>query len=175
MTEASWTPLPKLTENDDVSSFNSGAEELDDWLKSRALKGQAVGNATVFVFTHSDRVLGYYALASGGVELASAPRAVKQNAPNPIPVLLLARLAVDESAQGRGIGRMLLRDALLRSLKVSADVGFRAVLLHSRDEAARDFYLHHVPSFKPSPTEPLHLMLPLVKLREVFVAGQDDS
>ena len=159
--------LPKLSSRHDLSQFRSGAEELDDWLRRRALNGQNVGNATVFVVAHGDRVLGYYALASGGVELSSAPGPVRRNAPNPVPVLLLARLAVDERVHGRGIGSRLLQDALHRSLLVSANVGFRAVLVHCRDEAARHFYMRHVPAFVSSPTESLYLMLPLGQLRDI--------
>ena len=158
--------LNKLTEQHDLSGFTCGAEEIDEWLQKRAWKGQLVGNATVFVFEHNADVLGFYALAAGCVEHASAPRLARQNAPNPIPVLLLARLGVHQAAQGRGIGRALIQDVLLRSLEISKNVGFRALLIHCRDEAARDFYMHHVPSFQASPTDPLHLFLALKSLTE---------
>lgn len=166
MTRA-YEPLPKLASEHDCSGFDSGAGELDDWLRTRALKGQLVGNATTFVVESEGRVFGFYALASGGVEHGSASGAVRRNSPDPIPVLLLARLAVDQRAQGRGVGRRLIQEALLRSVQVSEHVGFRALLIHCRDETARDFYVHHVPAFLPSPTEELHLMLPLQRLREV--------
>lgn len=166
-----YRPLPKLAPEFDCSEFRSGADELDEWLRARALKAQEVGNATTFVFVHDGTVHGYYALASGGIEREAAPRLVRHNAPQPIPVLLLARLAVDRRAQGRGIGRRLIQDALIRALHVSEQVGFRAVIVHSRDEAARGFYLHHVPAFVPSPTEELHLLLPLKQLRQLLAGG----
>lgn len=166
-------PLAKLSDHHDLVGFASGATELDDWLKQRALEGQAVGNATVFVVEHELSVVGYYALASAGVEHGAAPGTVKRNAPDPIPVLLLARLAVDARAQGRGIGRRLIQDALIRALRISDDVGFRAILVHCRDEAARDFYVRHVPAFVASPTEALDLMLPLKQLRDVLAIEPD--
>lgn len=161
-------PLERLTVEHDCSAFRSGADELDLWLRTRALQGNEVGNAATFVFTERGQAFGYYALATGGIEHAAAPEPVRRNAPRPIPALLLARLAVDERAQGRGLGQLLLRDALLRSARVSENVGFRALLVHSRDEAARRFYLHHVPAFIPSPTDELHLLLPLTRLRDAL-------
>ena len=158
--------LPKLTEAHDVTGFCCGAEEIDDWLHKRALKGQILGNAKVYVYEHKGRVLGFYAIATGGVEIASAPGSVRRNSPAPIPVLLLARLGVDQKAHGRGVGRLLLQDVLLRSLLVAEEVGFRALVIHCRDEAARDFYLKTVPSFARSPTDPLNLFLSLKALRE---------
>ena len=163
--------LNKLSERHDLGDFTCGAEEIDDWLRKRALKGQIVGNANVFVFERNDDVLGFYALATGGVEHVAAPRSARHNAPNPIPVLLLARLGVHQKAQGRGIGRALVQDVLLRSLEISKNVGFRALLIHCRDEAARDFCLHHVPSFQESPTDPLHLLLSLKALTEFAQKG----
>jgi len=154
----------KLSANHETEEFSSGADELDKWLRQRALKGQAVGNASVFVVAKDHRVLGYCALASAGVEQKDLPGKVRRNAPAPIPVLLLARLAVSQHAHGRGIGRLLLRDAMLRSIRVSEDIGFRALLIHCRDENARDFYRSVVPQFMDSPTEPLHLLLPLSAL-----------
>ncbi len=151
--------LPKLSEHHDLSGFQCGAAEIDDWLQKRARKGQQVGNASVYVFAKDDRVLGFYAFATGGLERMHAPRAVRQNAPDPVPVVLLARLGVDQSAQGRGIGYVLMQDAVLRTARVSQDVGFRALLIHCRDEAARGFYLAQVKNFLESPTDPLNLFL----------------
>ncbi len=162
----------KLTVDHHVEGFSSGAVELDDWLRTRALAGQEVGNASVFVVAKERRVLGYYALASAGVEQRNVPGRVRRNAPEPVPVLLLARLAVSEHARGRGIGRLLLRDAMLRAIRVSEDIGFRALLIHCRDDTAREFYRRVVPQFLDSPTEPLHLLLPLSAL--VAAAHQPD-
>jgi GNAT superfamily N-acetyltransferase len=161
----------KLTSDHHFEEFSSGAHELDEWLRKRALKGQEVGNASVFVVAKERHVLGYYALASAGVEQKNVPGSVRRNAPEPIPVLLLARLAVSEHAQGRGIGRLLLRDAMLRAIRVSEDIGFRALLIHCRDDAAREFYRSVVPQFLDSPTEPLHLVLPLSALAAAAEIG----
>ena len=156
--------LPKLTEEHDLGSFVCGAAEIDDWLHKRAWKGQQLGNAIVYVVAKENRVLGFYALATGGVELLTAPGAVKRNAPETIPILLLARLGVDRTAQRRGIGAALLQDAVLRAAQVARSVGFRALLIHCRDDEARAFYLRQIPSFLPSPTDPLHLFLPTAAL-----------
>lgn len=158
--------LNKLTEQHDLSSFECGAAEIDDWLRKRAWKGQIVGNANVFVYEHYGQVLGFYAIATGGVEHAAAPKPLTRNAPNPIPILLLARLGVDRRGQGRGIGRALLQDVLLRSLNIANNVGFRALVIHCRDDDAKRFYLNLVPSFLESPTDELHLFLPLKGLTE---------
>jgi GNAT superfamily N-acetyltransferase len=160
--------LRKLAATDELSTFTCGTEEIDEWLRKRALKGQIAGNANVFVFEHSGRVLGFYALATGSVERSSAPSRVGRNAPDPIPILLLARLGVDRSAQGRGIGKRFLQDALVRSIDIADEVGFRALLVHCQDIAARDYYLSVVPGFLRSPVDELHLLLPLTGLFDIY-------
>jgi GNAT superfamily N-acetyltransferase len=171
--------LPRLTAEHDAGDFTCGAPEIDEWLKTRALDGQEVGNATVFVVEQAGRVLGFYALASGGVERSTAPRTVKQNSPDPIPILLLARLGVSKVAQGRGVAKLLLRDALWRTVNVVSQVGFRALVVHCRDDVAKSFYQSAVPgAFKESPADPLCLFLPtsaLVKLAAQSAADDDSS
>jgi GNAT superfamily N-acetyltransferase len=104
------------------------------------------------------RVVGYHALAAAGVEReAGTARAIKAMPQYPIPVVLLARLAVDVSVAGRGVGAWLLRDAMTRSLAASETIGVRAMLVHAIDDEARGFYLHH--ELEPSPTDELHLMI----------------
>lgn len=111
-----------------------------------------------------DRVVGYFALNAGGVEPASAPPRVRAGMPrHPIPVVLLARLAVDLSVQGHGLGAFLLADAMRRSLAAAESIGVRALLVHAKDESARAFYVRF--GFVPSPTDPLHLMLLMKDLR----------
>jgi GNAT superfamily N-acetyltransferase len=158
--------LNKLNEEHDLSGFECGAAEIDDWLRKRAWKGQIAGNANVFVYEHNGEVLGFYAVVTGGVEHTAAPKTVTRNAPNPIPILLLARLGVDRRGQGRGIGRALVQDVLLRSLGIANSVGFRALVIHCRDDNAKRFYLNLLPSFAESPTDELHLFLPLRGLIE---------
>ena len=151
-------PLEKTHVTDD---FTSGADELDEWLKDYAWVNHRSGNARVFVATRGNRVVGYYALATAGVEKAEAPDQITNGGvPNQIPCLLLARLAVDVSEQNRKVGKGLLVDAIRRAIRVSEDVGVRALLIHARDERARSFY-EHQGEFVQSPTDPLHLFLHL--------------
>ena len=137
---------------------------LDEWLKRRALANQGSGASRTFVVANEAmRVLGYYALAAGGVAHNHAGRALRQNMPDPIPVMVLGRLAVDTSAQSNRLGVALLQDAVRRCLMVAQHTGVRALLVHALDENARGFYEHH--GFKPSPAHPLTLMLPLANVR----------
>jgi GNAT superfamily N-acetyltransferase len=142
----------------DLGPFSCGEESLDIWLHRYSRHAEAAGSARVFVTTDGTHVVGYYALAVGQVEAKDGTaRSVKgQPRGRPIPVVILARLAVDERHRGRGIGRSLLQDALLRSAAAAREVGIRALLVHAHEEA-RDFYLRF--GFEPSPTDPLHLIL----------------
>ena len=163
--------LPKLTEAHDLSGFICGAAEIDEWLQTQAWKAQHAGNAYVFACEHQGAVLGFYALATGGIEHAGSPRFVRKNAPDPAPILLLGRLGVDKRVKGRGIGWALLQDVLLRSAEISDQVGFRALVIHCRDETARDFYMHQTPSFVASATDPLYLFIALKSLRAFANSG----
>lgn len=158
----------KLDPQDDVDEFNCGQPDLDDWLKRFALVNQRAGMTTVFVSLSDGKVAGYYALATGGVERSDAPQRVTRGVPaHPIPVVLLARLAVDSSAQKRGLGRQLLRDALIRVAVASDEIGIRALLIHAKDNNARRFYMSQA-EFEPSPTDPLHLFLLMKDLRKLL-------
>ena len=163
-------PRP-LTHEDERKRFQSGNTEIDDWFHQFAWQNHSAGNARVFVTTQEPETLGFYALATGAVERSTLPDALKpRRRPNPCPILLLARLAVDQRAQGRGIGAALLKDALLRAYKLSNDVGFAALLVHCADDRAREFYLHQSSQFVPCPGADNHLMLPLRALREFIDA-----
>jgi GNAT superfamily N-acetyltransferase len=156
----------KFTAVDKVEEFSCGQADLDDWLKRFALVNQRSGMTTVFVTLSGDRVVGYYALATGGVERVKAPERIVRGQPaHPIPVVLLARLAVDSSVQGKGLGRALLRDALMRVAAAADEIGVRALLVHAKDERAREFYMRCC-EFEPSPTDPLHLFLLMKDLRK---------
>jgi len=160
----------RLTATDDVDSFSCGQPDLDDWFKRFALVNQRANMTTVFVTCSADKVVGYYALATGGVERAQAPDRVSRGLPaHPIPVVLLARLAVDSSVQGKGLGRALLRDALIRVASAADEIGIRALLIHAKDERAREFYMRCA-EFEPSPTDPLHLFLLMKDLRKSLEA-----
>lgn len=163
-------PRP-LERRDDRSRYQSGNPEIDDWFHRFAWQNHATGNARVFVATQGSETLGFYALAMGAEERHKLPDALKPGRrPDPCPILLLARLAVDQRAQGRGIGAALLTDALLRTYRLSNDVGFAALLVHCAHDRAREFYLNQSSNFVPCPGAENHLVLPLRALREFIDA-----
>ena len=152
-------PQP-LTADHQLNTFNCGETSLDEWLKRRALLNQASGASRTFVVLDDNHtVMGYYALAAGAVHHQDATRSIRQNMPNPLPVMVLARLAVDLRAQGIQLGAGLLRDAVERSLAVAQNAGVRALLVHALHERAKQFYLYF--GFQASPVHPLTLMLGL--------------
>lgn len=149
-----------LSDNHDFSDFDCGEPLLNDWLKRRALANQSSGASRTFVVVDNhQRVMGYYALAAGAVAHRDSTGAVRRNMPNPIPVMVLARLAVDRNAQGKQIGGALIKDAVLRALSVSENAGVRALLVHALHEKAKAFYRHY--GFEESPADPMTLMLRL--------------
>jgi GNAT superfamily N-acetyltransferase len=157
-------PVPFETRHR-LDEFECGEPALDDWLRRHARQAQAAGSARVFVTTANEgKVVGYYALAAASIDpQAAIPRILKGEARRPVPVVLLARLAVDLSHQSRGVGRSLLQDAVLRCLQASESIGVRAMLVHAKHDAARAWYEKY--GFEPSPTDPLHLMILLKDLR----------
>lgn len=143
-----------------IEAFSCGEPMLDEWLRRRALANQASGASRTFVVTDNDfQVMGYYALAAGAVAHQEATRPIRQNMPDPAPVMVLARLAVDVRVQGMKLGGALLQDALRRSVLVSQNTGVRALLVHALNDRARQFYEHY--GFKASPAHPMILMLGL--------------
>ena len=127
----------------DVEHFDSGVQELDEWLRSTAVVAAAAGTAATYVLRRGEQVIGYYALAMGSVEHSGSPSRLRRGQPDPVPVLLLARLALDRSEHGRGLGADLLRDALLRAISGAREFGARAVIVDAADEHAAAFYRHH--------------------------------
>ena len=149
-----------LTKDHDRDSFECGASALNDYLKKYALQNQKKHAARTYVATRGNRIVGYYSLAFGSVSLEEAPATVKSGLPrHPIPVILLARLAVDSAEQGRGLGAALLKDALLRTIQAAEIAGLRAMLVHAKDDAAKRFYEKF--GFERSPIDPYHLFLTL--------------
>lgn len=143
-----------------VSEFDCGEVSLDDWLKRRALINQVSGASRTFVVADQEnRVCGYYALAAGAVAHQLATGSLRRNMPDPIPVLILARLAVDRRAQGIKLGAGLLQDAVNRAGSVAQNAGVRALVVHALNEKARAFYEYY--GFSISPIHPLTLMLRL--------------
>jgi GNAT superfamily N-acetyltransferase len=141
----------------EVADFDSGEPSLDDYLRGRALANHVEGASRCFVTCRDGRVVGFYALASAAVERASTPGRVRRNMPDPVPVILLSRLAIDVKHQGHGLGAQLLRDAIIRAVAAAEIIGVRALLVHALHEQARTFYAHF--DFEPSPSDPLHLLL----------------
>ena len=137
---------------------------LDDWLKRRALANQSSGASRTFVVTDQDgSVCGYYAIAAGAVSHQLATSGVRRKMPDPVPVMVLARLAVDRRAQGQHLGASLLQDTVNRVVAVSQHAGVRALLVHALHEKARQFYEHY--GFQTSPTHPMTLMLRLSNVK----------
>jgi GNAT superfamily N-acetyltransferase len=159
------SPQP-LADSHDVTTFYSGEPALDDWLKRRALANQASGASRTYVLCQDTRVVAYYALASGAIAVSSTPGRFRRNMPNPIPVVVLARLAVDKDWQGRGIGRGLFRDATLRVAQAADVIGIRGIVVHAISENARSFYL--AIGFDPSPLERMTLMVTLADIRAIL-------
>lgn len=155
----------------DLAAFSSGVASLDDWLRRRALVNQVSGASRTFVTCDGGQVVGYYALASGAVATAAATSRVRRNMPDPVPVALLGRLAVDRAWRGRGLGRALFRDAAFRVLGAADTIGIRAMLVHAISEEAAAFY--RALGFEPSPLDPMTLMVTLGELRTA-IAGVGD-
>ena len=151
-----------LSADHQIHAFACGEAMLDEWLKRRALSNQTSGASRTFVVTtDAGEVMGYYALAAGAVAHHDATRVIRQNMPDPIPVMVLARLAVDTRAQGMKLGAGLLQDAVRRCIQVSHNTGVRAILVHALNDGARQFYAHY--GFKASPAHPMTLMLRLTE------------
>lgn len=147
----------------EVAAFASGVAALDDWLRRHALKNQLSGASRTFVVCDGVRVVAYYALAASAVTVDAAPGHFRRNMPDPIPVVVLGRLAVDQSLQAAGIGRALVRDAGRRVLQAADAIGVRGLLVHALSPDARAFYERL--GFEPSPLEPMTLMITLADLR----------
>ena len=150
----------------DLDAFASGVPALDDWLRRHALANEQTGASRTYVICAGGRVVGYYALAAGGVAHASAPGRVRRNMPDPIPVMVLGRLAVDQAYQSRGVGAGLLRDAILRTRQAADIAGIRAILVHAISEDARRFYERH--GFVASAIDPMTWMITIADVRKAL-------
>ncbi len=147
-----------------LDDFECGEAVLDDWLKRRALANQLSGASRTFVVTDQDgRVRGYYAMAAGAVSHQLATSGIRRNMPDPVPVMVLARLAVDRRSQDQHLGGSLLQDAVNRAVAVSHNAGVRAVLVHALHDRAKKFYEHY--GFQASPAHPMTLMLRLTNVK----------
>jgi GNAT superfamily N-acetyltransferase len=158
-----------------LAGFDCSSEPLNLWLSHYARQAAAAGSARTYVVVDSEqhRVVGYYALTAAGLEREGATARVRKGMPRyPVPVVLLARLAVDLSVTGRGLGAWLLRDAMRRTLAAAGTIGVRAMLVHAKNDDARRFYHRH--GLEPSPSDPLHLMILLKDIAASMGAADAD-
>ena len=157
------TPPEPLSDHHETDAFRSGEPALDDWLRRRALANQASGASRTYVVCERNRVVAYYPLASGAIAQSAVPGKFRRNMPEPIPVVVLARLAVDANYQGRGFGRALFRDAARRVAHAASTIGIRGIVVHAISEDARNFYI--ALGFDPCPSQAMTLVVTLPDLR----------
>jgi GNAT superfamily N-acetyltransferase len=168
MGAVSGVQLPELlADHHAFSDFCCGEVSLDEWLKRRARMNQVSGASRTYVVCDGMRVIGYYALASGVVTVESAPGRFRRNMPSPIPVAVLARLAIDQGWHGKGMGRALFRDAARRVAQAADVIGIRGIVVHAISEEAKNFYI--ALGFDPSPLEPMMLMVTLSDIRAALL------
>jgi GNAT superfamily N-acetyltransferase len=160
------TPPAPITVNHQLANFDSGELALNDWLKKRALKNQATGASRCFVVRSGAEVIGYYSLSAGAISQAAAPKAMRRNMPDPLPILLLDRLAVDKRYHNQGIGQALLRDAMLRAVNVAGEAGVFAMLVHALTDSAKQFYLSR--GFIESPLQPMTLLMTIATIHAIL-------
>ena len=159
--------IEKLHPDHPIESFDCGREELNRYFRRFAWQNQQAGAAQTYIGLAGDAVIGYYTLAVGHATGEDAPeRLVKGLARHPVPIMLLARLAVDHRWQGKGVGKALLKDAMLRTLQAADIAGIRAFAVHAKDDEARRFYMKF--DFIPSPSDPMHLFLLLKDVRRIL-------
>lgn len=146
-----------LDEAHELDLFDSGHDTLDEWLRRRARANQVSGASRTYVVCEGMRCIGFYCLSSGGMASADAPGALRRNMPDPIPMAILGRLAIDRNWQGKGLGAALLQDAVLRAGQAAHIMGIRGVLVHAISDEARTFYEHY--GFTASPKHPMTLVM----------------
>lgn len=169
MSRSQITPPERLNPAHDVTAFDSSEPALDDWLRRRALHNEARGASRTYVVCAEGRVVGYYAISTGAVAHIHAPGRVKRNMPDPVPVIVLGRLAVDRGFHGKGIGANLLRDAVMRTLQVAETAGVRAIPVHCISDSARRFYLKY--GFVESAVDPMTVMITTAEAARMFGAS----
>lgn len=152
-----------------LDEFRCGVDPLDDWLKRHARHNEAEGGSRTFVLCQGRRVVGYYSLAACSVVSGAATGRTRRNMPNPVPVVLLGRLAIDQTWQGEGLGADLLRDAVLRVMAAGEAIGVPAMLVHAISAEAKAFYEKH--GFRPSPIDAMMLMTTMADAQRMLVSG----
>lgn len=162
-----YTPVRKLAATDQVDGFDCGQVALNQFLQRYALVNQKANSAQTYVCCQGDVVVGFYSLVVGSADPQAAPsRVMKGLARHPVPVMILARLAVDKEHQRKSLGKALLKDALLRTAQAADIAGIRSLLVHAKDDVARRWYESW--EFEPSPTDPYHLFLMLKDLKNLL-------
>ena len=166
ITAGALAPPAPIGPGHDFSDFESGEPSLDEWLKKRALKNQASGASRCFVLCAGTCVVGYYSLSAGAISHEVAPKAMQRNMPDPLPLLLLGRLAIDKRYHNQGLGSALLRDAMMRAVAVASNAGVFAILVHAISPEAKQFYLSR--GFVQSPLQPMTLIMTLETVRSIL-------
>lgn len=159
-------PPSLLSDNHNVDNFDCGEPTLDEWLKKRAAKNNASDASRCFVLCDDNQVIGYYCLSAGAINRESAPKAMRRNMPESLPVLVLGRLAIDKNFHNKGLGSALLRDAMIRSVSISHDLGVFAILIHALSDEAKQFYISR--GFIESPIQPMTLFMTLATIRTIL-------
>ncbi len=164
-----FLPIEKLTASHKGEAFDCGSEALNGYIQRYALLNQHNNAAQTYVTCQGKRIMGFYTLAVGSVLHEHAPgRVLKGLAKHPVPVMILARLAVEQRVQEQGLGRALLKDALLRTVEASEIAGIRALLVHAKDDHAKNWYRQF--DFEPSPTDAYHLFLLLKDIKAILAS-----
>ncbi len=159
--------IEKLRQDHAVETFDCGDQDLNRFLRQHAFHSQLSGGSTTYVGLVDQALIGYFTLAVGSVEYEKAPeRVTKGLAHHSIPIMLLARLAVDLHWQKKGVGGGLLKNAMLRTVQAADIAGIRALVVHAKDRAAKGFYQHF--NFLPSPSDPLHCFIILKDVRKIL-------
>ena len=166
MIDLDLSPPVPLSGDHVLDGFECGEASLDNWLKKRALKNQAADASRCYVICSGRDVIGYYCLSAGAISHEAAPKALRRNMPDPLPVLLLGRLAIDQRFHNRGLGQALLRDAMLRCVHIANETGVFVILVHALSESAKRFYLSR--GFVESPLQPMTLMVTMATVRSIL-------
>jgi GNAT superfamily N-acetyltransferase len=161
-------PAP-IVDGHDLGSFDCGVLSLNGWLNQHALQNERSGASRTYVLCADREVVGYYCLATGAIDQDEAPGPLRRNMPDPIPVLVLGRLAIDRRYQNQGLGHAMLRDAIMRALQVAEIVGAVALLVHALSELARRFYLSS--GFVALPLQPMTLCLLIRTAHQAGIGG----
>lgn len=160
------SPPAPITPDHDISGFHSGVALLDEWLARRALRNERSSASRTYVTCEGDKVVGYYCLSAGAINIQDAPKRLARNMPDPIPVLVMGRLAIDQRWQNLGLGKALLIDAARRTIQAANIAGVTALMVHALSDEAKRFYLSR--GFVESPVQPMTLLMRLSDAQAVF-------